>query len=42
MENGTIYLMGISENEEELKKVLAIIKNTVSVQKIVVLTRYKT
>lgn len=41
MENGVIYLMGISENEEELKKVLAVIKNTVSVQKIIVLTRYK-
>lgn len=40
MENGIIYLMGISENEEELKKVLAVIKNTISVQKIIVLTRY--
>jgi osmotically-inducible protein OsmY len=41
MENGTVYLMGISQNEEELKKVLAIIKNTVSVQKIIVLTRFQ-
>ena len=40
MENGTIYLMGISKNEEELKKVLAVIKNTISVQNIIVLTRY--
>ena len=41
METGTIYLMGITKNDEELKKVLAVIKNTVSVQKIIVLTRYQ-
>ena len=40
MENGTIYLMGISENQSELEKVVAVIKNTVSVNKIIVLTRY--
>ncbi len=40
MENGTIYLMGISQNQEELEKVIAVIKNTVSVNKIIVLTRY--
>ena len=41
MENGTIYLMGISKDDEELKKVIAVIKNTVSVQKIIVLTLYQ-
>ena len=40
MENGTIYLMGISEDQTELEKVVAVIKNTVSVNKIIVLTRY--
>lgn len=40
MENGTIYLMGISKDQAELEKVVAVIKNTVSVNKIVVLTRY--
>jgi len=40
MENGTIYLMGISKNQAELEKVIAVIKNTVSVNKIIVLTRY--
>lgn len=40
MENGTIYLMGISKNQAELEKVVAVIKNTVSVNKIIVLTRY--
>ena len=41
MENGTIYLMGISKDEEELKKVIAVIKNTVGVSKIIVLTRFQ-
>ena len=41
MENGTIYLMGISKDETELKKVIAIIKNTVGVTKIIVLTRFQ-
>ncbi len=41
MENGVIYLMGISANQDELEKVIAVIKNTVSVTKIIVLTRYK-
>jgi osmotically-inducible protein OsmY len=40
MENGTIYLMGISEDQSELEKVVAVIKNTISVNKIIVLTRY--
>lgn len=40
MENGTIYLMGISKDQAELEKVIAVIKNTVSVNKIIVLTRY--
>ena len=40
MENGTIYLMGISQDQSELEKVIAVIKNTVSVNKIIVLTRY--
>lgn len=41
MENGIIYLMGISKNQEELEKVIAVIKNTISVTKIIVLTRYE-
>ena len=41
MENGVVYLMGISENQEELDSVLAVIKNTVNVQDIIVLTRLK-
>lgn len=41
MENGVIYLMGISENQAELDSVIAVIKNTVNVQGIIVLTRFK-
>ena len=41
MENGTVYLMGICEDMDELEKVVAVIKNTVSVDKIIVLSRYK-
>lgn len=39
MENGIIYLMGITKDQTELEKVVAVIKNTVSVNKIIVLTR---
>ncbi len=39
MENGTVYLMGISESAEELDRVIAVAKNTIGVHKVVVLTR---
>ncbi|MBQ3117421.1 MAG: BON domain-containing protein, partial [Alphaproteobacteria bacterium] len=42
MENGIVYLMGISENQAELDSVIAVIKNTVNVKDIIVLTRFKT
>lgn len=41
MDDGTIYLMGIAEDEEELKKVISIIKNTPSISKITTLVRFK-
>ena len=41
MENGVVYLMGISENQAELDSVIAVIKNTVNVQDIITLTRLK-
>lgn len=41
MENGTVYLMGITKNEAELNKVIAVIKQTIGVQDIIVLTRFK-
>lgn len=41
MENGTIYLMGITKDDTELNKVISIIKNTPGVQDIIVLTRFQ-
>lgn len=41
MENGTVYLMGITKDDAELNKVIAVIKNTPGVQDIVVLTRFQ-
>ncbi len=40
MENGTVYLMGIAANQAELDSVIAVIKNTVNVRDVVVLTRF--
>lgn len=40
MENGVVYLMGISQNQTELNNVVAVIKNTVNVDDIVILTRF--
>ncbi len=40
MENGVVYLMGIAANQSELDKVIAVIKNTVNVKDIVILTRF--
>lgn len=39
MENGVIYIMGIAQNQQELDRVISVIKNTVGVQKVVNLTR---
>lgn len=41
MENGTVYLMGITKDDAELNKVIAVIKNTPGVQDIVILTRFQ-
>ncbi len=41
MENGTVYLMGISESLTELNNVIAVAKNTVGINKVVPLTRMK-
>ena len=41
MENGTVYLMGITQNDAELNKVVSVIKNTAGVQDIVILTRFQ-
>lgn len=41
MENGVIYLMGIAESQQELDSVVAVIKNTVSIKDIIILTRFK-
>lgn len=41
MENGVVYLMGIAQDQAELDSVIAVIKNTVNVQDIVILTRFK-
>lgn len=41
MENGIVYILGIAENQTELERVLAVIKNTVNVNRIIVLVRYK-
>ncbi len=41
MENGTVYLMGITKSDDELNKVLAVLKNTVGVQDIIILTRFE-
>lgn len=40
MENGVIYLMGIAQNREELDSVIAVIKNTVNIKDIIILTRF--
>lgn len=39
MENGTVYIMGIAQNQEELERVISVIKSTIGVQKIINLTR---
>lgn len=41
MENGIVYLMGIAQDQKELDSVIAVIKNTVSVRDIIILTRFK-
>ncbi len=41
MENNVIYLMGIAENQAELEKVIAVIKNTVSINRVIILVRFK-
>ena len=40
MENGTVYIMGIAQNLEELERVVHVIKDTFGVQKIIPLIRY--
>lgn len=40
MENGVIYILGIAKNQEELDKVVAVVKNTVNVNRIIILTRW--
>ena len=40
LENGVVYLMGICSGKEEYTKVLAILKNTDGVDKVINLTRY--
>ena len=40
MENGVVYIMGIAQNKEELELVIATIKRTVGVQKVIPLVRY--
>ncbi len=40
MENGTVYLMGIAANSAELDKVVAVVKNTVNVKDVIILTRF--
>ena len=41
MENGIVYLMGITQDDAELERVVSVIKNTPSVEKFIILTRYK-
>lgn len=41
MENGTVYILGIAENKAELERVVAVIKNTVNVHRVIILVRYK-
>lgn len=41
MENGVVYLMGIAENQAELDRVVAVIKNTINVSDIVILMRFQ-
>lgn len=41
MENGTIYIMGIAKDKEELDLVTAVIKNSIGVQKVVTLVRFE-
>ncbi|MBQ8558089.1 MAG: BON domain-containing protein [Alphaproteobacteria bacterium] len=41
MENKTVYLMGIIQDETELNKVIAVIKNTVNVKDIIILNRFQ-
>ncbi len=41
MENGCVYIMGIAQDMEEVKKVVAVLKNTSGVLKIVPLIRFK-
>lgn len=40
MENGTVYVLGIAQDEKELEAVEMAIKSTVGVEKIVFLTRF--
>lgn len=39
MENGVVYIMGLSENTEELQRVVTIVKEMEGVSKVVTLTR---
>lgn len=41
MENGVVYLMGIAQNQVELDRVVAVIKNTINVKDIVILMRFQ-
>lgn len=41
MENGVMYIMGLSENQQELDTVITVIKGTPGIQKVVPLTRFK-
>lgn len=39
MENGVVYIMGLSENTEELQRVITLVKDMEGVSKVVTLTR---
>lgn len=41
MENGTVYIMGIAKDQNELNAVLSVVKDTVGVSKIIPLVRFK-
>lgn len=42
MENGVIYILGIAKNQEELDKVVGVVKNTINVSRMIILTRWIT
>ncbi|MDR2901604.1 MAG: BON domain-containing protein [Lactobacillales bacterium] len=42
MENNTVYILGIMADDAELSKAVAVIKDTVTVEKVIPLMRYKT